>query len=118
MKLGYSKTFPNVSNGEWEKVWVEEEFEGTLEQARTRWYAQKKEVENFHYESKAHDAKVAAETPIQQKEEPQSTEAKIIAQIYGCSDLKVLESFKLLSQNNKAVKAAYEQQFEKLSKKV
>jgi len=46
---------------------------------------------------------------------PETTETKIINQIYGCTDLKVLESFKLLASRYPAVKEAYEQQFKTLS---
>lgn len=110
MKVGYSKTYPIASNGTWEKIWAEEEFEGSIEDARKRWYAQKKEVENFHFESN----KAAEKQEKEVEESPKTTEAKIIAQIYGCTDLKVLESFRLLSNNYKSVKAAYEQRQLKL----
>lgn len=57
------------------------------------------------------------ETVIQVKktpEPPQSTEAKIIAQINSCTDITVLKTFEKLSKTYPTVKAAYEQQFQTL----
>lgn len=114
MKIGYSKTYPLPGSGCYEKIWLEDEIDNCdMESVRQVQYALKKQVENFHFESnKAAEKQAIQEQTV--KEEPQSVKAKIIAQIYGCSTLKVLESFKLLSQNNKAVKAAYEQRFAEL----
>jgi len=113
MKIGYSKTYPLPASGCYEKIWLEDEIENCdMEVVRNAQYALKKQVESFHFESNK-----AAEKQLRvEPENPQTTEAKIIAQIYGASDLKVLESFKLLSSKYPTVKAAYEQQFEKLSK--
>lgn len=121
MKLGYSKTFPLPLTGEWEKIWAEEEFEGTLEQAKARWYAIKKEVQNFHYESKGHDAKIAAEKTITKEEDtPQSTEAKMIGDILLCKSYEKLQDFKFFAEKQKErypdIFAAYQMMEKKLSK--
>ena len=107
----YWETFP-LPNGGWRKLVVETLLEPG-DTVRDAFYAGQKEVRQYHYESKGHDDKIAVES--KEPETAQSTEAKIIAQIYGCTDLKVLESFKLLSNNYKSVKAAYEQQLNKLN---
>lgn len=122
MKIGYSKTFPNTANGEWEKVWAEEDFEGTLDQARSRWYAIKKEVENFHHESKGHDAKVAAEQKSDSKASGthQSTEAKTIGDILLCKNAEDLFDFKFLAEKQKEkypdIWTAYQMMDKKLNK--
>lgn len=108
---GYSETFPVVSTGHFQKIWYEVELEPG-DDPRQELYKCKKLVNDFYYESNKAAEKQAKEEP----ETPQTTEAKIIAQIYRATDLKVLESFKLLSSKYPTVKAAYEQQFEKLSK--
>ena len=77
----------------------------------------KKALKDFVYQSLKAQQDTVPEDTIQVKTEtdtPQSTEAKIIAQIYGCSDLKVLESFKLLAQKKENIMAAYNQQQTKL----
>ena len=109
-KIGYSKTY-QIGLANFEKLWLEADVtEG--DDIRQCQYALKKQVESFHFESNKAAEKQAQEA----KEEPKTQEARIIAQIYGATDLKVLESFKLLSSKYPTVKAAYEQQFEKLSK--
>lgn len=120
MKIGYSKTFPVIGKDQWEKIWIEDEVQGTEEDARKALYALKKQVENFHYESNKAADKQATEA---KEEPPQTTEAKIIAQIYGITDLKVLGTFALLAAKDREKKgekgnisAAYQQQLEKLSK--
>ena len=81
---------------------------------RDAFYEGKKTVRAFFHESLGQDKKAAAEIQTKEPDTPQSTEAKIIAQIYGCSDLKVLETFKKLAVTYPTVKAAYEQQEQKL----
>lgn len=107
MKIGYSKTYPIIGKEQWEKIWCEEEFEGTIEDARKHWYSMKKEVENFHYESNK-----AAEKEI--KVSPETEEGKTIAEILLCNDLPALETYKYPSTQSKAVKAAYNQRLKQL----
>lgn len=110
MKVGYSKTYPIPVTGEWEKIWVEEDFEGTLEDARKRWYAIKKEVENFHFESnKAAEKQVIAS--------PENEEAKTIAEIFLCPDLVTLKTYDVVSKKHKAVRTAYIQKLNQLNNK-
>jgi len=107
-KIGYSKTY-QIGLANFEKLWLEAEVSET-DDVRQCQYALKKQVESFHYESN----KAAEKQQEQKKEEPQSQEAKIIAQIYAASDLKVLETFKLLAKNHKAIEAAYNQKLNEL----
>ena len=107
---GYSHTY-RIGLDQFEKIWYEVELEPG-DDVRQELYKCKKQVTDFHFESNKAAEKQAQEA----KEEPKTQEARIIAQIYGATDLKVLESFKLLSSKYPTVKAAYEQQFEKLSK--
>lgn len=51
------------------------------------------------------------------KEEPQSTEAKVIAGIYSCTEIKVLESYSIIARNKPSIQAAYDQQMKKLTEK-
>lgn len=112
MRIGYSKTFPIPATGEWEKIWAEEEFEGTLEDAKKRWYAIKKEVQNFHYESKGHDEKIA----VQNKGAVLDENGVAIAEIMLCKSIEELETYKLPATQSKAVKAAYNNRLKQLQK--
>lgn len=110
----YSKTFGMPqSKDPFEKIMLVGELEEG-ETPRQALYALRKEAHEFHYESnKAAEKQNGIQTqPV--KEEQISPEARIIAQIYGASDLKVLESFKLLSRNNKTIEAAYNQRLNQL----
>lgn len=108
---GYSETFPIGQTGHFQKIWHEEEHEEG-DDPRQVLYKCKKIVTDFFYESNKAAEKQAQE---QKKEEPQTQEAKIIAQIYAASDLTVLESFKLLAKNHKSIQAAYEQRLNQLN---
>ena len=126
MKIGYSETFPVIGKDRWQKNWLEDEvnlnidylnlsdadIEKVILNVRRIQYALQKQVQSFHYES----VKAAEKQLTEQKEEPKTQEQRIISQIYGASDLKVLASFELLSKNNKSIKAAYDQRFLELSK--
>jgi uncharacterized Ntn-hydrolase superfamily protein len=108
--VGYSQTYPMGVTGQFQKIWVEFELDDT-DDPRQELYKCKKIVNDFFFESNK-----ASEKQLQTvKEEPQSQEAKIIAQIYASSDLKVLESFKLLARNTKSIQSAYEQRLKELS---
>lgn len=114
MKIGYSKTYPLLSSGCFEKIWLEDEIEFTdMEAVRQAQYALKKQVENFHYESNK-----AAEKQAQIQEDndtPKSQEDKIIAQIKTMKDLKSLESYKLLSRTYPGIQTAYNEKLKELS---
>lgn len=110
--IQYWETFP-TSNGGWVKM-VDEILLEPGDTARDAFWEGRKQVQSTFYEMKGYDAKKATEIQTKEPDTPQSTEAKIIAQIYGCSDLTVLASFKLLANKYDAVKAAYEQQENKL----
>ena len=107
-KIGYSKTY-QIGLANFEKLWLEADVtEG--DDIRQCQYALKKQVESFHFESNKAAEKQAQEA----KEEPKTQEARIIAQIYGATDLKVLESFSLLAKNNKLIEAAYNHRLKEL----
>lgn len=107
-KIGYSKTY-QIGLANFEKLWLEADVtEG--DDIRQCQYALKKQVESFHFESN----KAAEKKEQEAKEEPKTQEARIIAQIYGATDLKVLESFSLLAKNNKLIEAAYNHRLKEL----
>lgn len=110
-KVGYSQTYPIGQTGQFQKIWVEFELDET-DDPRQELYKCRRIVNEFFHESNK-----AAEKQQQEikKEEPQTQEARIIAQVYGASDLKVLESFKLLAKNNKSIEAAYNQRLNELT---
>ena len=107
--IGYSHTYPITVTGQFQKIWIEFELDEG-DDPRQELYKAKKIVNDFFYESN----KAAEKQQEQKKEEPQSQEAKIIAQIYAASDLKVLETFKLLAKNHKTIEAAYNQRLNEL----
>lgn len=109
--IQYWETFP-CANGGWVKM-VDEILLEEGDTPRDAFWEGRRTVQSTFYEMKGHDAKIAAEKP-KEPDTPQSTEAKIIAQIYGCSDMVVLKTFEKLSKTYPTVKAAYEQQEQKL----
>lgn len=109
-KAHYFHTFPNPTTGQWQKIGLEAEL-NEIDDYKKCLYDLKRLVTDFYYESNKAAEKQAQE---QKKEEPQTQEAKIIAQIYAASDLTVLESFKLLAKNHKSIQAAYEQRLNQL----
>jgi hypothetical protein len=124
MKIGYSKTYPIIVNGQWEKNWLEddlplnldlinctdEEIEKAMLNVRKIQYALKKQVESFHYESNK-----AAEKKAQENE-PAVIDgtAMAIAEIMLCKNLEELETYKLPSTQSNAVRAAYNQKLKQL----
>lgn len=110
MKVGYSKTFPNLANGQWVKVWAEEDQPGTIEDARKTWYAIKKEVENFYYESTKADEKKFEAVKI-------TPEGKtyIGDQIKSCKELKVLESYKMIVKGKPELEEIYNNRLKELT---
>jgi len=124
MKIGYSETFPVIGKDRWQKNWLEDEvnlnidylnlsdadIEKVILNVRRIQYALQKQVQSFHYES----VKAAEKQLTEQKEEPKTQQEKIIDQINGCSDLKVLQSFELISRKYTTVKNAYNTKYEHL----
>lgn len=130
MKIGYSKTYPILGKDQWEKIWIEDEVTGTEEDARKALYALKKQVENFHYESnKAAEKQLyperfstqyEAEIPAVLTDQPitvpiMTPEEKMVKQINEITDVKVLESFKLLASRNEKIKSAYDNRLKQLT---
>lgn len=57
------------------------------------------------------------ETRLMPRKEPaENTIAGLIADIYSCQELKVLESYRIVVKKDPQLQAAYDQMFEKLSK--
>lgn len=57
------------------------------------------------------------ETRLMPRKEPaENTIAALIADIYSCQELKVLESYRIMVKKDQQLQAAYNQMFEKLSK--
>lgn len=111
-KILYSKTFPHPANGQWEKVALEAEITPD-EDVRSCLYALKKEVEQFHYQSIAHDAKVAAE---QKTPEPQQSQEEGLAEaIAGCTNMKFLKIYESAALKFPVVKEAYDKKFAELN---
>lgn len=124
MKIGYSKTFPVIGKDQWEKNWLEDDVilnidylnltDADIEKAmlniRKVQYALKKQVNDFFYESN----KAAEKQAKEDSDTPKSQEDKIIAQIKGITDIKVLEGFLLLARKYPNVQLAYNEQQLKL----
>lgn len=88
----------------------------TIAQALTR---AKKEIDEWH-ESAWPLLKVDTglqEPAIIQTEKPSTEDriAQLIKDIQSCTEVKVLESYKLIAKNNACLRAAYDQQYEKLT---
>lgn len=110
-KIGYSKTFPHLVNGTWEKIWIEEEVPDETDTRQTL-YGLKKQVTDFFFESNKADEK-KAEVKV---ERPKDIEQGIIFDINNCNDAAVLQkTYHLLARNNQAVGEAYENQLKKLT---
>ena len=108
--VGYSQTYPIGLSGQFQKIWVEFELDET-DDPRTELYRCRKIVNDFFHESN----KAAEKQLSPVKEEPQSQEAKIIADIYTVKDLKVLESYKIIAKKYPAIQAAYDQKQKELT---
>lgn len=143
MNVGYSKTFPHPSTGQWEKIWAEEEnFTGTIEEARKVWYAIKREVENFHYESnKAAEKQMGMSIkniypkefgvpPLYENEpiEGKKLDDEILyklntnyqeydlkEQIKSCNEIKVLESYKFIVKGKPELEQVYNNRLKELT---
>lgn len=131
MKIGYSKTFPLHGKDQWEKIWIEDEapididfanynekeIEDAMLHVRKIQYALKKQVENFHYESKGAEEKQMGThiipdrnwntNPYTYQEVAGVMNLSLEEQIQSCTDKKVLESYRLLVKNNPKLEKIY-----------
>ena len=105
----YFHTFPNPITGQWIKIGLEAEIEEG-ETARQVLYAIKKETNEFFYESKGHEEKVAAE----KKGATLDEDGKTVAGIMLSKDLAELKTFEALSKKTKAIQAAYNNRLKQL----
>lgn len=104
-KVGYSKTYPLSISGAWEKIFVEADLnEG--DDARQALYECKRQVESFHFESNK-----AAEKKI---EKSKDTGGSIIDQINSCTEVKVLESYKIIAKSKVEIQEAYDNKLKQL----
>ena len=107
----YTKEFQYRGLSEW--ITSEAEI-NPGEDAKAILHQCKNLVEEFWTEiSPEHNGSVV---PTIVKEEPQSTEAKIIADIYTVKDIKVLETYQLMVKGKPTMEAAYNEMKEKLQK--
>jgi len=108
---GYSHTYPLGASGQFEKSWLEVDFEeGDDIQSNLQFL--KKEIEKFHKESNPNGLTV---TSVKVVDENKSPEEKMLAQINEIKDVKVLESFKLLASRNEKIKSAYDNKLKQLT---
>jgi len=108
---GYSHTYPLGASGQFEKSWLEVDFEeGDDIQSNLQFL--KKEIEKFHKESNPNGLTV---TSVKVVDENKSPEEKMLAQINEIKDVKVLESFKLLASRNEKIKSAYDNRLKQLT---
>lgn len=112
-EVTYSKTFGMPDKKDpFEKIMLVGELEEG-DTPRQALYALRKEAHDFHFESN----KAAEKQVIENKPLPaQEREAQTIADIYSCTSPLVLEAvYKKLANNYPAIKAAYDQQLNKLN---
>ena len=108
---GYSHTYPLGASGQFEKSWLEVDFEeGDDIQSNLQFL--KKEIEKFHKESNPNGLTV---TSVKVVDENKSPEENMLAQINEIKDVKVLESFKLLASRNEKIKSAYDNRLKQLT---
>lgn len=131
IKVEYSESI-QVAEGLWRKIGIEIEKDNVIEsvkhhQADELHTSAKQYVQNWHKEGIEERAKLqnqwvsngspiipTSETKIENPKE--SAEQKMISAINQCSEIKVLETFKLLVKNNPAFQEAYNKRMEELSK--
>lgn len=120
-KVGYSKTFPILTSGQWEKIWIEDEVTGSEEDARKMLYSLKKQVENFHYESNKADEKKAEVkinfyTPSSvDNGDRNDGNLTLSEQIMSCKELKVLDSYKFIVKGKPELEEVYNQKLKELT---
>lgn len=116
-KLGYSKTYPILNIGVWEKIWIEEEVPIEAD-TRKCLYELKKQVENFHFESNKADEKKAEEKRNELKSSMEITpegDTYIGEQIKSCKEIKVLESYKFIVKGKPELETAYNNRLKELT---
>jgi hypothetical protein len=123
MKVGFSKTFPHLVNGTWEKNWLEEDLTTQLDwinlsdediskviaNVRKLQYALKKQVESFHFESNKADEKKAEK--ITEETKP----GNIVDAINSCKELKVLEGYRLIVKGKPEFEKVYNNRLKELT---
>lgn len=103
--VGFSKTYA-LPGGGFQKQWIEGELEEG-DNARDCFYKCKREVEGFFFEStKAEEKKKDEILPV----------GNLIEDINSCSDLKILESYRLIVKNKPDLQSAWDIKYEELKK--
>lgn len=120
-KIGYSKTYPILNIGVWEKIWIEEEVPAEMD-SRTVLYGLKKQVESFHFESnKADEKKAQQELEERRNKGITAHEYSVIAkapiedQIKSCNEIKVLESYKFIVKGKPELEQVYNNRLKELT---
>ena len=108
---GYSHTYPLGASGQFEKAWIEADIDES-DDIQTSLQFLKQQVEQFHKESNPSALTV---TSVKVVEDNKSPEEKVVAQIHEITDVKVLESFKLLASRNEKIKSAYDNRLKQLT---
>lgn len=115
-KVFYEKLFPTGSFLN-ERIGMEASLDpGDDEQGAL--HSLKEKVEKFHKDSNPLLDTVAPDQQPIISEKPIPADqriAVIIADIYSCKELKVLESYKLMVKGNPELQAAYDQKFKELT---
>ena len=112
-----TKTRSICINGDWDSV----HYEFTLNEGQPLSEAENlltEAIDKWENETRAKRLSVFENLPTQtiEPQPPKNTEERLIQDIKTCKDLKVLESYKLLSIKYPNVKAAYEEKYFELSK--
>lgn len=114
--VGYSHSF--IINGEWTKIWTEEELppEATSEEKRKKWYELKNEVHGFFWES----VKAAEKQKEVIAYEPKMTLTSVrdlIKEINFCNSYDLLQKeYKFIVQKDADLQLAYDKRLEQLKK--
>ena len=112
---GYSHTYPLGASGQFEKAWIEADMDES-DDIQTSLQFLKQQVEQFHKESNPNGLTVTTVKKIPDVlEYEKSPEEKMVAQIHEITDIKVLESFKLLASRNEKIKSAYDNRLKQLT---
>lgn len=122
-KINYQKTF-NLGNYSSERIGVDINLTKGDDPIKALDEA-KKLVEQYHKENNpvlygeysnpvVHPATLTSQ-PIEVKQnEPRNRLGQIIDDINSCSDVKILESYKLIAKNNPVLQVAYDQKLKQL----
>jgi vacuolar-type H+-ATPase subunit H len=99
-----------MNNGHYQKIAVTAQVEGS-EDPKKALYEAKKIVTNFFYESNKSAEKKEQEIV---KEQPLSRTEAIIKDISSVTELKVLESYKLIAAKDPLIQEAYDNKLNQL----